>query len=496
MLKKLICLVAALCLLLSLAACAEPNTTQTPETTAETEEPNTLEFLISSNKSNYGVVGLGTYEGTDVVIPSSYKGIPVTVIADDAFSGCSNITSVTLPNTIVKIGNRAFKGCTGLSTITIPASVVTMGYNVFEGTNGLQVKLSTKTVHPKWSEGWSKGVASVTYGTQDLPSDTNNSSQSGSQTGAYSQGLEFAENTLNATDGYIVVGIGTCTDEHVKIPPTYKDQFGREHPVCGIKEEAFKNCTSMKSIVIPDSVSFMGKNILFGCSKLESITTPFVGTDTLTTTPYTLGYLFGQNAFTGAVAVEQHTAHGFNTTLEMNTYYIPSSLKTVNITEELSYGLFSNCTQLTSVTLPKEETRIPDRCFLGCTGLTEITVPATVKYIYDFAFSECTNLKKVTFQEGNYPVLEQIDYGAFDGCSALESISLPSSVKKIDERAFAGCSSLKTITIPASVTEMGNHVFNYNCTALETIYVQKRQSATSEWDSSWNDAPSAQVFYN
>ena len=104
----------------------------------------------TTNGSAITISGYGGPSGS-VTIPSSINGLPVTAIAESAFAGQSNITSISIPDGVTSIGSSAFSGCTGLTGITLPDSVINMGLNVFAGcpnltnvstSNGLKTFLS------------------------------------------------------------------------------------------------------------------------------------------------------------------------------------------------------------------------------------------------------------------------------------------------------------------------------------------------------------------
>ena len=93
--------------------------------------------------------------------------------------------------------------------------------------------------------------------------------------------------------------------------------------------------------------------------------------------------------------------------------------------------------------------------FIDCTALESITIPSSVTSLGEFAFQNCSSLHNVTLSDG----LTTIGYCMFVGCTSLESITIPSSVTSIDYAAFASC-GLKSITVPDSVTSMGRYAFN------------------------------------
>ncbi len=97
-----------------------------------------LEFTLSDDGKSYYVSGIGNYKSLDVVIPSEYKGLPVTVIGADAFSNNKDITSVTIPSSVTVIGENAFKNCDGIVEATIPEGVVTISDNAFFACKALE----------------------------------------------------------------------------------------------------------------------------------------------------------------------------------------------------------------------------------------------------------------------------------------------------------------------------------------------------------------------
>lgn len=102
---------------------------------------------------------------------------------------------------------------------------------------------------------------------------------------------------------------------------------------------------------------------------------------------------------------------------------------------------FTDCSEMTEITLPETLTSIGGYAFDGCSSLSQITIPKSVKYIGDSAFTGCTKLKSLTLPEG----IKTIDYCTFEGCSSLLSVSLPATIVEIDGTAFTNCESLTEI---------------------------------------------------
>ena len=227
-----------------------------------------------------------------------------------------------------------------------------------------------------------------------------------------------------------------------------------------IANNAFKDCTHIKSVVIPNSMVTIGTNVFAGCY-LEKMTMPFVGKNKAT--EGFLGYLFGA------------------TNNLKNKTTVPESLKEIEITNcgTIKYGTFYECSSLTSITFSENcnvET-FESQAFFKCTGLTSLEIPSSVKTIGSKAFSGCTNLRSITF--GDNSKITKIDNSSFYDCDGLMSIEIPSSVKTIGETAFYDCDKLESVTMPSSVTAIEKSAF-YNCKALTSIEIKSNVTSIGE----------------
>ena len=186
---------------------------------------------------------------------------------------------------------------------------------------------------------------------------------------------------------------------------------GTTYSVTSIGEKAFKYCSSLTSITIPNSVTSIGESAFSGCSTLTSITIP-------------------------------------------------------NSVTSIGSSAFENCSSLTSITIPNSVTSIGDYTFRSCSALTSITIPNSVTSIGQEAFGRCSSLTSITIPNSVTSIGEE----AFRYCSALTSITIPNSVTSIGRYAFEGCSSLTSITIPESVTSIGFAAFG-NCSSLTSLTI-------------------------
>ncbi len=131
-------LIATLCLCFALAACGGNsgnggNKDDSEDVVLEGTEGLQYREILTEGEPVAEVVGLGTASGTDIVISSFYNGLKVTSIGERAFEGCSELTSITIPDGVITIGDSAFWSCSGLTSITIPDSVTSIGIGAFSG---------------------------------------------------------------------------------------------------------------------------------------------------------------------------------------------------------------------------------------------------------------------------------------------------------------------------------------------------------------------------
>ena len=153
-----------------------------------------LEYTLNPDNASYSVTGIGTCTDTDIIIPSTYEGLPVTSIGDSAFYGCTSITSITIsagvttinknafsqcnalqyvsiPEGVTSIGDYAFDGCSSLTAVAIPNSVISIGYYAFEYCQQMQVFQYDGTMQ-EWDNikkysGWNSGVYVYTVACSD-----------------------------------------------------------------------------------------------------------------------------------------------------------------------------------------------------------------------------------------------------------------------------------------------------------------------------------------
>ena len=278
----------------------------------------------------------------------------------------------------------------------------------------------------------------------------------------YYLGLEFRE----ISDDTVEI-TGYSGDEETLVIP---DRFDEVITVASIGSGAFSDCTSLKRIIIPNSVTNIANDAFSGCTSLTSITIPGNVTE------------IGGSAFSGCTSLAEIkvAAKNLNYTSVNGVLYnkdkttiicYPDGKKDKNYkipngVTKIGSLAFSNCSSFTSITIPNSVTSIGDDAFSGCKSLTSVTIPNGVTSIGDYAFYKCSNLTSITIPNS----VTSIGDGAFSGCTSLTSITIPNSVTSIGNWTFRGCTSLTSITIPSSVTEIGKCAFE-GCENLKNITI-------------------------
>ena len=217
--------------------------------------------------------------------------------------------------------------------------------------------------------------------------------------------------------------------------------------VTSIGSCAFYDCTGLTSITIPDSVTSIGESAFAFCTGLTSVTIP----DSVTS--------IGDEAFNNCTRLTSITVKEGNPKYSSDEYGV---LFNKDKTLLIQYPIGN---KRTSYTIPDSVTSIGDWAFAQCTGLTSVTIGNSVTSIGEAAFWLCTSLTSVTI--GNS--VTSIGSSAFSMCVSLTSVTIPDSVTSIGNGAFYFCTSLTRVTIPDSVTSIGDNAF-ISCTSLTDVY--------------------------
>lgn len=233
----------------------------------------------------------------------------------------------------------------------------------------------------------------------------------------YTEGLYF----VLYSKEYYVVSIGKARDENIVIPTTLNG-----FPVTGIKMSGFKNCSFIKSITMPESITVIGEEAFAGCSSLESIILP--------------------------KSITSISSYAFSSCESLKSINIPYGINVI------SEGAFAGCSSLTSIDIPEGVTDIKFAAFNNCSSLENINIPNSV-----------TNIGNWTLR-GSY---------VFGGCTSLKTITLPDNIISLNPGLFQNCSNLTSVIIGNNVKYIYDYAFN-NCDSLTTIYFK---GSEEQWNS-------------
>ena len=402
-----------------------------------------LEYTLLSD-GTYAISGIGTCTDANIVIASIHNGKPVTNISDYAFYNCSSLTSIIIQDSVTSIGSYAFSGCSSLTSITIPKSVTSIGYSAFDNCRSLEdVYISDVTA-------W----LNISYA-DDFDSHPNYSHPNFNNYGT----LHFLDGNGNEITDVVIPQSVTSIGKFAFTGCSNLITITIPSSVTSIESQAFHGCGSLTSITIPDSVTSIGSYAFSGCSSLTSITIPKSVTS------------IGYSAFDNCRSLED--VYISDVTAWLNISYADDFDSHPNYDAQATLHILDdNGNEVTEVIIPQSVTNIGDWAFSGCSSLISITIPDGVTYIGEHAFASCTNLTSIIIPDS----VTSIGWGAFYGCTSLVRITIPDSVTSIGDYVFFGCSSLTSITIPYGVTSIGARMF-YECGSLTSITIP--ESVTS-----------------
>ncbi len=366
-----------------------------------------------------------TIDAEGATIVNSYF---VTEVADGAFDGCDALTEITFAGATVKFGKNAFRGCTRLKAFEFPTSFAAdtqIGESAFEGCTSLgEIAFGNHVAAlPAKAFAGCTSLTDITISATEPPAMAADAFDEAvmkkctvyvpkSAVSAYKaddawkgfkaidaiseysfmvDGVYYLIDDMNSKKCKVTLdGYGSYSGDVVI--PEYVTSGGITYTICEVGKDAFRGCSELTSVTLPETVYNLGINAFQGCSKLESIT-------------------------------------------------LPSEVSS------LPNELFRDCTSLKSFTCPPNLGRIFQSVFRGCTALESVTFSPEVYIIGAYAFADCTSLKQFAAPEK----MNLIGDYAFQNCTGLtEIIGVPGWDYWYAKGAFEGCDNIRYISIPVA----------------------------------------------
>ncbi len=334
-----------------------------------------LEYGIFDDRSCELIKVPTEYDG-ECSLPEQvpYNGTEYTLthIGSEAFKNCRNLTSVTIPNTVVSFdGDGTFYYCSKLTSVSLPKYISTIPIYMFMGCSSLESITipSYVTTIDGYAFCYCANLTSV----------------------------EIPESVTSIGEGVF----SSCESlTSVTLPNSISE----------IPNYMFDHCDSLRSITIPESVTWIGDQAFYSCKSLTNINIPEAVTH------------IGNNAFGYCRSLTNINIPDGVTSIGEFTFYCCNSLTNITLPESLtSIGnyVFGECYDLTNITLPDGITSIGDNTFYYCFNLTEITLPDGVTSIGNYAFMGCSSLTSINIPDAVTFIGKQ----AFSNCGRLSSIT-------------------------------------------------------------------------
>ncbi len=254
----------------------------------------------------------------------------------------------------------------------------------------------------------------------------------------------------------------------------------KEYWVTSIGEQAFVDCESLESILIPGGVKRISYCLFANCRSLKSVQLQegitaieagaFLNCECLESILIPGSVLsIGQEAFSGCIRMESAFMQSGIKDIGIRAFYGCRNLKDVRLSDtviNIGQSAFEDCESLESIEIPDSVLNIGSSSFYGCKNLKRVKISESITSIGDWVFYECDGLESIEIPES----VITIGKGAFIRCRALKDVRIPSQVTEIADKAFRGCEGLGSIELPSSIEKIGEAAFT-SCNSLQSLKI-------------------------
>lgn len=422
----------------SLSACGDGQKTDAFVTGARAAEGGGVIISLSDGGEIFCAA-----EGGVLALPDEHEKYNIVGIDGGAFSGCTLLKGVTLPDSVESVGEGAFLDCSALESVAFGDAIKEIGRGAFSGCESL------KKVYAPSAEKWC--------------------------------GISFADTGANPMYFAGEFYAGGSLVKSLEI-----------NGVDGIPAYAFYGCSNIADVKVGADVKKIGENAFYGCENLESAEIgaesigelAFADCDNLKTLTLTAGLReIGGYAFTRCTA--------------FSTLVLPNGVKLVG------ECAFSECAGISEVRLNEGLEEIGDGAFAGCASITEFNLPSTVGKIgygmlmfsESYGFGETGEMKNCVSRVTLSDKITEIPDYAFSYCG-ITVLTVGEKVEKIAYSAFYGCNSLESVVLPAGIKKIESYAF-YKCPLLKKVYFK---GTSTQWEGvsigkNGNDIKSADVYF-
>lgn len=492
-----------------------------------------LLLCLNESGDSYYVLSVGSCTDSNIVIPESWDGLPITKIGEKAFIRCQTLISITvpegvteicdraffecwnlmdvsLPNSLRIIGEYAFAGCSGFKDFTIPDGVTTLGYlsfwNCIELISITIPESVTEIDGNVFRECQSLYIFNVAEGNPNYHSTGNCLIQTKEKrliSGNY--------NTIIPTDGsiaeigpYAYANLYAPVKRYITIPDSVKVirefafynyrllyEITMSEGVTIIEDGAFGSCQNLRGVFIPKSVTKIRAGAFDNCDKLTDIY--YAGTEAEWNSIQIIG-IIGITVHYEATELPPLQEEETPIKPPADEFEIEGGLFLRPNESGDSYYVssFGNCTD-SHIVIPSSWnglpiTKIGNGAFSKC-DLTSVVIPDSITEIEGAAFANCKNLKSIIIPDS----VTAIGTSIFWGSTALTNVTLSKKLTKIPESAFWGCTALTEITIPDGVTQIIFLSF-HDCTNLKSVTIPESVTLIC-FGSFWNCESLTDVYY-